>query len=106
VSIPEFYVGQTLVTQSQWLEIIGNNPSNFKGNNKLPVEQVSWLDAVDFCQKLSQKTGRIYRLPSEGEWEYACRAGTTSPFALLLFYLLPFPFFLYILPLRGSIYSD
>jgi eukaryotic-like serine/threonine-protein kinase len=81
VSLPEFYLGQTLVTQAQWLAIMGNNPAFFKGNDKLPVEQVSWLDALDFCQKLSQKTGRTYRLPSESEWEYACRAGTTSPFA-------------------------
>jgi eukaryotic-like serine/threonine-protein kinase len=81
VSVEEFYLGQTLVTQAQWTTIMGNNPANFKGNDKLPVEQVSWLDAMDFCQKLSQKTGRIYRLPSEAEWEYACRAGTTSPFA-------------------------
>jgi eukaryotic-like serine/threonine-protein kinase len=81
VSVPEFYLGQTLVTQAQWLAIMGNNPSHFKGNDKLPVEQVNWLDAIDFCQKLSQKTGRIYRLPSESEWEYACRARTTSPFA-------------------------
>jgi eukaryotic-like serine/threonine-protein kinase len=81
VSLPEFYLGQTLVTQAQWLAIMGNNPSYFKGNGKLPVEQVSWLDAMDFCQKLSQKTERTYRLPSEAEWEYACRAGTTTPFA-------------------------
>jgi formylglycine-generating enzyme required for sulfatase activity len=60
---------------------MGNNPSHFKGDDKLPVENVSWLDAVDFCRKLSQKTGRTYRLPSEAEWEYACRAGTTTPFA-------------------------
>jgi eukaryotic-like serine/threonine-protein kinase len=81
VSVPEFYLGQMLVTQAQWTAIMGNNPSNFNENDKLPVEQVSWLDAMDFCQKLSQQTGRIYRLPSEAEWEYACRAGTTSPFA-------------------------
>ncbi len=58
---------------------MGNNPSYFKGA-KLPVEHVSWNDAVQFCQKLSQKTGKNYRLPSEAEWEYACRAGTTTPF--------------------------
>jgi eukaryotic-like serine/threonine-protein kinase len=81
VSVPEFYLGQTLVTQSQWLAIMDNNPADFQGNDQLPVEQVSWLDAMDFCQKLSQKTGRIYRVPSEAEWEYACRAGTTTPFA-------------------------
>jgi formylglycine-generating enzyme required for sulfatase activity len=58
---------------------MGSNPSAFKGNNR-PVEQVSWNDAVKFCEKLSQKTGKNYKLPSEAEWEYACRAGTTTPF--------------------------
>jgi eukaryotic-like serine/threonine-protein kinase len=81
VTVPEFYLGQTLVTQAQWQTLMGSNPSDFKGNSKLPVDSVSWLDAMDFCQKLSQKTGRTYRLPSEAEWEYACRAGTTTPFA-------------------------
>jgi eukaryotic-like serine/threonine-protein kinase len=81
VNVSEFYLGRTLVTQSQWTAIMGKNPSHFKGNDKLPVEQVSWLDAMNFCQKLSQTTGRTYRLPSEAEWEYACRAGTTTPFA-------------------------
>jgi eukaryotic-like serine/threonine-protein kinase len=81
VSLPEFYIGQTLITQAQWRAIMGNNPSRYKGNDKLPVEQVNWLDGMDFCQKLSQKTGRTYQLPSEAQWEYACRAGTTTPFA-------------------------
>jgi eukaryotic-like serine/threonine-protein kinase len=81
VSVSEFYLGQTLVTQAQWLAIMGNNPAYSQGNEKLPVEKVSWLDAMDFCHELSQKTGKTYRLPSEAEWEYACRAGTTSPFA-------------------------
>jgi formylglycine-generating enzyme required for sulfatase activity/tRNA A-37 threonylcarbamoyl transferase component Bud32 len=81
VTVPEFYLGQTLVTQAQYQAIMGNNPSDFKGNGKLPVEQVSWLDAVAFCEKLSQKTNRTYRLPSEAEWEYACRAGTNTPYA-------------------------
>jgi eukaryotic-like serine/threonine-protein kinase len=81
VTVPEFYLGQTLVTQAQYQAIMGNNPSNFKGNDKLPVEEVSWLDAVAFCEKLSQKTKRTYRLPSEAEWEYACRAGTNTPYA-------------------------
>jgi eukaryotic-like serine/threonine-protein kinase len=81
VNVSEFYLGRTLVTQSQWTAIMGKNPSHFKGNDKLPVEQVSWLDAMNFCQKLSQTTGRTYRLPSEAEWEYACLAGTTTPFA-------------------------
>ncbi len=58
---------------------MGNNPSYFKGDN-LPVERVSWDDAVEFCQKLSKLTGKNYRLPTEAEWEYACRAGTTTPF--------------------------
>lgn len=55
------------------------DPSSFKGDNR-PVEQVSWLDAVEFCRRLAKATGRPYRLPSEAEWEYACRAGTTTPF--------------------------
>ena len=80
VSVPEFYMGQTLVTQAQWQFIMGRNPSVFKGNDKLPVEQVSWLDSMCFCHILSHKLGRTYRLPSEAEWEYACRAGTITPF--------------------------
>ena len=59
--------------------VMGNNPSDFKGE-KRPVENVSWDDAVKFCDKLSQTTGKKYRLLSEAEWEYACRAGTTTPF--------------------------
>ncbi len=58
---------------------IKSNPSHFKGKN-LPVEQVSWYDVMEFCDRLSQYTGRPYRLPSEAEWEYAARAGTTTPF--------------------------
>jgi formylglycine-generating enzyme required for sulfatase activity len=80
VKVPEFYMGQTLVTQAQWQQIMGNNPSHFTGDGKLPVEQVSWLDTQEFCQKLFQQTQREYRLPSEAEWEYACRAKTTAPF--------------------------
>jgi formylglycine-generating enzyme required for sulfatase activity len=59
---------------------MGTNPSEFQGDN-LPVEGVSWNEAVKFCRKLSQMTGRKYRLPSEAEWEYACRAGTSGPYA-------------------------
>jgi formylglycine-generating enzyme required for sulfatase activity/tRNA A-37 threonylcarbamoyl transferase component Bud32 len=81
VTVPEFYLGQTLVTQAQYQTLMGNNPSDFKENDKLPIEKVSWLDAVAFCEKLSQKTNRTYRLPSEAEWEYACRAGTNTPYA-------------------------
>ncbi|NEQ35482.1 MAG: SUMF1/EgtB/PvdO family nonheme iron enzyme [Okeania sp. SIO3I5] len=69
------------VAKLEFLErfIIRKNPSHFKGGNR-PVECVSWYDAVEFCQKLSQKTGKRYKLPSESQWEYACRAGTTTPF--------------------------
>ncbi|WP_417033551.1 formylglycine-generating enzyme family protein [Dolichospermum planctonicum] len=79
VNVPGFSMGKFVVTQEQYQQIMGNNPSSFSGA-KRPVEQVSWNDAVEFCQKLSEKTGREYRLPSEAEWEYACRGGTTTPF--------------------------
>lgn len=79
VNLKAFYLGQTEVTQSQYQVIMGGNPSSFKGA-ELPAEQVSWLDAKEFCKRLSQKTGKIYGLPSESQWEYACRAGTTTPF--------------------------
>ena len=79
VTVPSFYMGKYELTQAQYQAIIGTNPSNFKGDNR-PVQRVSWNDAVAFCEKLSQKTGKNYRLPSEAEWEYACRAGTTTPF--------------------------
>ena len=76
-----FYMGKYEVTQAQWQAVMGNNPSNFKGDNR-PVEQVSWNDAQDFIQALNQKDdGFSYRLPSEAEWEYAYRAGTTGYFA-------------------------
>jgi formylglycine-generating enzyme required for sulfatase activity len=81
VDVPEFWMGKYVVTQEQWQVIMGNEPSRFKGKNR-PVERVSWNNATKFCQKLSKKTGRDYRLPSEAEWEYACRAGTTTPFYL------------------------
>ncbi len=88
VDVPEFYLGKYPITQSQWKfgaslpkidRDLDPDPSRFKGAN-LPVERVSWLDAIEFCARLSQHTGRVYRLPSEAEWEYACRAGTTTPF--------------------------
>ena len=79
VNISPFFIGKYEVTQEQYQAVVGNNPSWFK-NAKRPVEKVSWHDAVEFCRKLSQKTGKTYRLPSEAEWEYACRAGTTTPF--------------------------
>ncbi|MBD2268052.1 SUMF1/EgtB/PvdO family nonheme iron enzyme [Anabaena sp. FACHB-1391] len=80
VTVPSFFMGKYPLTQAQYQAIIGDNPSGFKGNNR-PVETVSWDDAVTFCQKLSQRTGKNYRLPSEAEWEYACRAGTKTPFS-------------------------
>ncbi len=77
VTVSEFYLGKYQVTQAQWQAVMGNNPSYFNGEN-LPVERVSWEDAQKFCQKLSQQTSKTYRLPTEAEWEYACRAGTTA----------------------------
>ena len=74
-----FYMGVTEVTQAQYEAVMGKNPSQFKGRNN-PVEQVSWNDAVEFCRKLSAKTGHAVRLPTEAQWEYACRAGTKTPF--------------------------
>jgi formylglycine-generating enzyme required for sulfatase activity len=76
-----FYLGVYPVTQGEYERITGTNPSRFKGDARLPVEQVSWEDAVNFAQRLSQQEGnRKYRLPSEAEWEYACRAGTTTAY--------------------------
>jgi formylglycine-generating enzyme required for sulfatase activity len=79
VTVKPFFMSKYPITQEQWQAVMGNNPSSFKGA-KRPVENVSWQDAVEFYTKLSQKTGKNYRLPSEAEWEYACRAGTTTPF--------------------------
>jgi formylglycine-generating enzyme required for sulfatase activity/uncharacterized caspase-like protein len=88
VTVSPFFMGKYEVTQLQWRLIASLpqverelvlDPSNFKGDNR-PVEWVSWLDAEEFCLRLSIATGREYRLPSEAEWEYACRAGTTTPF--------------------------
>ena len=75
-----FYMGVHLVTQEQWKEVMGNNPSEFKGEKNLPVEQVSWDDCQAFIKKLREKDKKVYRLPSEAEWEFACRAGTKTPF--------------------------
>jgi formylglycine-generating enzyme required for sulfatase activity/tRNA A-37 threonylcarbamoyl transferase component Bud32 len=77
-----FYLGKYPVTQGEWKAVMGSNPSSFKGDDRLPVEQVSWNDCQEFIGKLNaRKDGYVYRLPSEAEWEYACRAGTTGDYA-------------------------
>ena len=88
----DYYLGVTEVTQGQYEKVMGTNPSYFRGNkvqgesSNHPVEQVSWEDAVEFCKKLSdlpeeKKGGRVYRLPTEAEWEYACRAGSKAAYS-------------------------
>ena len=74
-----FYMGIYEVTQEQYKQIMGKNPSDHQGP-RYPVEGVLWCEAVEFCKKLSQMTGKTARLPTEAEWEYACRAGSTTPF--------------------------
>ena len=71
-------IGKYEVTQKQWRDIMNNNPSDFKNCDNCPVENVSWNDVQDFLQKLNQKTGNNYRLPTEAEWEYAARGGNQS----------------------------
>jgi formylglycine-generating enzyme required for sulfatase activity len=78
VKVNSFAIGKYPITQAQYQAVMGNNPSYFKNNPQNPVEQVSWDGAQAFCQKLSLITGKTYRLPTEAEWEYACRAGTTT----------------------------
>ena len=78
-----FYLGKYEVTQEQYEKVMGKNPSRFKGN-KLPVEMVSWNDAVTFCEALTKKEskrGWEFSLPTEAQWEYACRAGTTTAYS-------------------------
>ena len=88
VTVQPCLIGKYPITQAQWKAVaalpkverdLKPDPAYFKGDNR-PVEQVSWDDAMEFCQRLSKRTGREYRLPSEAEWEYACRVGTTTPF--------------------------
>ena len=95
VTLESFFLGRTPITQAQWREVAGwvegpgeswgldlsgkLEPSAFKGKNR-PVERVSWFEAMEFCSRLSQRSGKTYTLPSEAQWEYACRAGTTTPF--------------------------
>jgi len=88
VTIKPFFMGKYPITQAQWQAVVSlpqvnrelnPDPSRFKGSN-LPIERISWYEAVEFCDRLSQKTGKLYHLPSEAQWEYACRAGTTTSF--------------------------
>lgn len=88
VNLPSFFISKYPITQSQWAAVaalpkikreLNAVPSNFQGGSR-PVESVSWLDAMEFCDRISQHTGRRYQLPSEAQWEYACRAGTETPF--------------------------
>ena len=79
VTVRAFYMGKYPITQAQYQQVMGKNPSHFKDKgDERPVESVSWHDAIQFCQKLSKQTGTEYRLPTEAEWEYACRAGTNT----------------------------
>ena len=88
VAVGEFLMGQTPITQAQWQVVaswepvelpLPSSPSRFSGANR-PVENVSWFEAVEFCRRLEHRTGKRFCLPSEAQWEYACRAGTTTPF--------------------------
>jgi formylglycine-generating enzyme required for sulfatase activity len=88
VTLGAFFFAQTSITQAQWRAVahsdkverdLNPDPSRFKGPDR-PVEQVSWFDAMEFCRRLSLRTDKCYSLPSEAQWEYACRAGTATPF--------------------------
>jgi formylglycine-generating enzyme required for sulfatase activity len=84
VELEGFWMGQTPISQAQWRQVMGTNPSEFQGDrtdrDQRPVEGVRWEESMAFCAKLRERTGRHYSLPSEAQWEYACRAGTTTPF--------------------------
>jgi formylglycine-generating enzyme required for sulfatase activity len=88
IQLDSFFMSKYPITQNQWKAVaalpkvkldLEPEPAFFKGANR-PVERISWYEAIEFCARLTQVTGRLYRLPTEVEWEYACRAGTTTPF--------------------------
>ncbi len=78
VTLSDYYIGQTEVTQELWEVVMGSNPSYFEGDNQCPVENVSWNDCQEFIEKLNRLTGKNFRLPTEAEWEYAARGGNKS----------------------------
>jgi formylglycine-generating enzyme required for sulfatase activity len=79
VTLSAFQIGKYEVTQADWRDVMGSNPSNFKGCDDCPVENVSWDEVQDFIMTLNQRTGKKYRLPTEAEWEYAARGGHKMP---------------------------
>lgn len=81
VCVTDFYIGKYEVTQRQWTDLMGNNPSNFKNCDTCPVENISWHDVQVFIERLARKTGENYRLPTEAEWEYAARGGKRERWA-------------------------
>jgi formylglycine-generating enzyme len=78
VTVRDFYIGKYEVTQAEWRQVMGSNPSSFKDCDNCPVETVSWNDVQEFIKKLNARTGKKYRLPTEAEWEYAARGGSRS----------------------------
>lgn len=78
VTLSDYFIGETEVTQELWYAVMGNNPSYFTRSSRNPVEQVSWHDCQSFIQKLNQLTGLRFRLPTEAEWEFAARGGNSS----------------------------
>ncbi len=80
VCVDSFSIGEYEVTQAQWVAVMGSNPSRFSGCDRCPVERVSWNDVQDYIGKLNARSGKRYRLPTEAEWEYAARAGSTTAY--------------------------